>query len=582
MKALSLLLSGALLLAPAMLPAVSQPAEPSDAQIAHVLNRLTFGPRPGDINKVRSLGIQQFINGQLNPTSLAESPIVVEQLKLTEAIRTASSSEMVGKFVMEQKRQKAFKLAQDGKGGKDGNGVADGNVKEMDRPTAGVMEAGTMETARARRMARMRGARANNATIANEQEGAGPRGKGRRFAQNGAQGNGAQGNGAQGNGIQGKGGQLNEFRRSVDAQLLDDKFARAVDSPRQLNELLCDFWFNHFNVCASKGVDRVLVGVYEEQAIRPHVMGNFRELLGATMHHPAMMFYLDNAQNTKVGYQTNNPKNKKKGINENYARELMELHTLGVDGGYTQQDVAELAKVLTGWGMPGLRDRNNGYWASFEERRHDFGDKVVLGKTIRGTGTDEIEQVLDTLAKHPSTAHHVSYQLAQFFVDDNPPASLVDKLSTTFTQSNGNIKSVLITMFDSPEFWDARYQSSKFKSPFLYTVSAYRATGQHVQESKQLQAFLKIQGQPLYACLTPDGYKNTKEAWLNADGLLKRIDFASRFAEPKRLEGNVDYQAVLGTINGGKISDKTQQAVANAPAYQKVAALISSPEFMRY
>ena len=345
--------------------------------------------------------------------------------------------------------------------------------------------------------------------------------------------------------------------------------------------MMADFWFNHFNISIGKGVDKVLIGPYEEQAIRPYLLGNFRDMLGATMHHPAMMFYLDNAQNTKAGYQSRNPKNKKNGLNENYARELLELHTLGVDGGYSQKDVMELARVLTGWGMPGGR-KNSGagaYWASFDEQRHDFGDKVVLGQTIKGSGPKEIEEVLDMLARHNSTAHHLSFKLAQYFVDDNPPASLVEKLSSSYQQSGGNIKSVLNTLFSSQEFWDSKYQNSKFKSPFHYLVSSLRSTGATIRQPKQLAAFLKTQGQPLYACLTPDGYKNTKEAWLNPGGLLKRMDFALRLAGSDTAS---DYQTVLGTVNGGKLSPQTKQAIDKAPPGQRVAALIGSPEFMNY
>jgi uncharacterized protein (DUF1800 family) len=515
----SLLVDGAGASRPLVLAADAAESDNSD-QISHVLNRLTYGPRPGDFEKVRSLGVQRFIQAQLNPTSIAESPKVIAQLERSASVRTVPSSQLLQQFQAAKQERKAAKNQNGG-----GKGAAKGTKLAAANGGAVIKEFG-----------KKRGKTLN--------------------------------------------GDVN-LRNEIESGVIETKIVRAVESPRQLNEMMADFWFNHFNISIGKGVDKVLIGPYEEQAIRPYLLGNFRDILGATMHHPAMMFYLDNAQNTKAGYQSRNPKNKKNGLNENYARELLELHTLGVDGGYTQKDVMELARVLTGWGMPGGRKISAGgaYWASFDEQRHDFGDKVVLGQTIKGSGPKEIEEVLDMLARHNSTAHHLSFKLAQYFVDDNPPAALVEKLSSSYLQSGGNIKSVLNTLFSSQEFWDTKYQNSKFKSPFHYLVSSLRSTGATVRQPKQLAAFLKTQGQPLYACLTPDGYKNTKEAWLNPDGLLKRMDFALRLAGSA---GAADYQSVLGTVNGGKLSPQTRQAIDKAPPDQRVAALIGSPEFMNY
>jgi len=498
----------------------AQAAESTDsAQITHVLNRLTYGPRPGDFEKVRSLGVQRFIQAQLNPSSIAESPKVIAQLERSASVRTVPSSQLLQQFQEARKERKAAKNKKDGLD----TARANTNISSINGPV--IKEFGKKRVKTLNRDA--------------------------------------------------------SLRSEVESGVVETKIVRAVESPRQLNELMADFWFNHFNISIGKGVDKVLIGPYEEQALRPYLLGNFRDMLGATMHHPAMMFYLDNAQNTKAGYQSANPKNKKNGLNENYARELLELHTLGVDGGYSQKDVMELARVLTGWGLPGGR-KNSGkgaYWASFDEQRHDFGDKVVLGQTIKGSGAKEIEQVLDMLSSHSSTAHHLSFKLAQYFVDDNPPSALVEKLASSYQQSGGNIKSVLSTLFASQEFWDAKYQNNKFKSPFHYLVSSLRATGTPIRQPKQLTAFLKTQGQPLYGCLTPDGYKNTKEAWLNPDGLLKRMDFALRLAG---YAGTADYQSVLGTVNGGNLSPLTRQAIDKAPPDQRVAALIGSPEFMNY
>lgn len=523
------LILAALVFAPLAAKAAPE-SSATTAQVAHVLNRLTFGPRPGDEEKVKSMGIQAFIDAQLNPKSIPESSVVTEQLQRSANLLQAPSSQLLAQFRQQQMKLKELK-------------------KQKDRDEEPKKQ--------------LAGAKIDGVSLNSEE---------------------TKDDSAEPNDLKKQLKQINELKKLFGLEVIGTKLVRAVDSPRQLNEVMTDFWFNHFNICMTKGVDRILVGAYEEQAIRPYVMGNFRELLGATMHHPAMMFYLDNAQNTKDGFKPRNPKNKNTGINENYARELLELHTLGVNGGYTQKDVMELARVLTGWTMPIPRnlDGSNGYWAYFDARRHDFGDKVVLGKTIKGSGGDEIEQVLDMLAKHPSTAHHISYQLAQYFVDDNPPESLVDKLSARYTQTGGNIQAVLRTLFASSEFWDPKYENNKFKNPFHYAVSTLRATGMHAEQPMVLQQFLRIQGQPIYGCLTPDGYKNTKEAWLNPDGLLKRIDFATKMTRMQQRASQIDEESIVKTVNGGKLSEKTQKALEGSPPNMRVAALLGSPEFMRY
>jgi uncharacterized protein (DUF1800 family) len=565
MRITILLLACSLILAPVQASsqqsAQVKPAANSDEQIVHVLNRLTLGARPGDIEKVRSLGIRKFIETQLQPASIPESPLVTAQVQKTPQIRQ-SSAELMLVFIDQIRKLQARQKDQTDAGG-GGGGVGFRIPAEQ----------GQQALPRRQREFRTGGGQAQPGSGSDDMMAAAPVPK----VQIQEFGPGAQRR--QGAGM---------LRDNMQMGFITTRLARAVESPRQLNELMTDFWFNHFNIAMSKGMDRVLVGAYEEQAIRPHVMGNFRDLLGATMHHPAMMFYLDNAQNSKAGFESRNPNFPTKGINENYARELLELHTLGVDGGYTQKDVQELARVLTGWGMPPVRKEfqvDGGYWAHFDARRHDFGEKVVIGQTIRGTGKDEIEQVLDMLSRHPSTARRISFQLAQYFVADEPPQSLVDKLATRFTQTRGNIKAVLTTLFGSPEFWDAQYRNSKFKSPFRYTISALRATGVHLQEpgaALRIQLFLNQQGQPLYQCQTPDGYKNTRETWLNPDGLMKRMDFATRLAAAQRRAAPMDYRYALSTVNGGKLSLKTQQAIEKVPDYQKTAALIGSPEFMQY
>jgi uncharacterized protein (DUF1800 family) len=409
------------------------------------------------------------------------------------------------------------------------------------------------------------------------------------------------------------------LQEAVQARIL-----RAVESPRQLQEVMVDFWYNHFNVFAGKGIDRLLVGSYEQQAIRPHALGRFRDLLEATARHPAMLFYLDNWQNTAP----NSPgaRGRFKGLNENYARELMELHTLGVNGGYTQQDVINLAKILTGWGFRrgGQASADNGFY--FDPKRHDFSDKVFLGHHIKGSGEAEVEQALDILAKHPATAHHISYQLAQYFVADQPPKGLVDRLAQKFLATNGDIRAVLNTLFHSPEFWDSRTYQAKFKTPYEFVISALRATGTPATSPRLVQSVLQQLGMPIYGCLTPDGYKNTEDAWLNPDGMTRRLSFATTLASgrfplvpppannialagaPPETNGAVKNPSTL-TINsipqearpplslptqaspvdatqlmstlGDRLSPKTEQAIAASPASLRAALILGSPEFMR-
>lgn len=297
---------------------------------------------------------------------------------------------------------------------------------------------------------------------------------------------------------------------------------RAVYSPAQLQEQMTWFWMNHFNVHAQKLNLRVLVGDYEERAIRPYALGRFRDLLGTTLRHPAMLLYLDNARNA-AGQ-----------LNENYARELLELHTLGVDGGYTQHDVQELARVLTGVGVvPLARERElearglagDGLFL-FIPRRHDFGDKVVLGRTIKGRGVAEVDEVLDMLSRHPSTARFVSRKLAQYFVSDAPSSALVDAMAQTFLRSDGDIAATLRTMFASQEF--ANSLGRKFKDPVHYVVSAIRLAydERQILNAAPMLAWLNRLGEPLYGHQTPDGYPLDQAAWSSPGQMTLRFDVA--------------------------------------------------------
>jgi uncharacterized protein (DUF1800 family) len=350
--------------------------------------------------------------------------------------------------------------------------------------------------------------------------------------------------------------------QAVLGELAEAKLLRAIYSNRQLDEVMTDFWFNHFNVFIGKGPDRYMVSAYERDAIRPHALGKFKDILAATAKSPAMLFYLDNWQsvgpNSELALygpqrfagrrgrfprpRPQQAKNRPSGLNENYAREIMELHTLGVDGGYTQKDVTELAKVLTGWTIE--RPQLGGEF-KFNERAHEPGPKYVLGRKISEHGEKEGEEMLDVLAHHPSTARFISRKLAMRFVSDNPPQALVDRMAETFLKKDGEIREVLRTMFHSPEFWAADAYRAKMKTPFEFVASAARASGADIQNALPLVGTLNRMGMPLYAMQPPTGYSMKAEAWVNSSALLNRMNFALQLASGKLPGTSLDPQALI-------------------------------------
>jgi uncharacterized protein (DUF1800 family) len=301
--------------------------------------------------------------------------------------------------------------------------------------------------------------------------------------------------------------------RQVLTDLVEAKLLRAVYSERQLAEVLADFWFNHFNVFARKGQTERFLTEYDRDVIRPRVFGKFRDLLGATAKSPAMLFYLDNAMNGRNG-----------SINENYARELMELHTLGVDGGYTQEDVVNVAKAFTGWSI-GPPQFGDGF--RFAVRLHDRSEKTVLGQTLRaGGGIEDGERVLDILASHPSTAKHIAFKLAQRFVSDAPPPALVERAAARFRDTSGDLREVTRTIISSPEFFAPAAYRAKVKTPLEFVISALRATGAEVTTALPAARALADMGMPLFLCQPPTGYDDTAEAWISSGSLVSRINFA--------------------------------------------------------
>ena len=293
------------------------------------------------------------------------------------------------------------------------------------------------------------------------------------------------------------------------------RFWRASSSPWQLRELLVDFWFNHFNVFARKGLCTLWTGSFETQAIRPHVLGRFSDLLLATARHPAMLFYLDNWMNTTPG--SPHARGQMKGLNENYARELMELHTVGLH--YTQDDVAGATRLLTGWGLK----RTVGF--DFDPLRHDFSAQTILGRRFAG-GESAITDFLRYLATHPDTAQHISARLAQYFVADQPATELVAHMRARFLASEGDLKAVMTAMIEHPAFTQAAVRRDKFRTPYRYVLAVLRAGARDPQNSRPLIGTLHQLGQPLYGCVTPNGWANTQDEWLSPDALTARLNFA--------------------------------------------------------
>jgi uncharacterized protein (DUF1800 family) len=409
-----------------------------------------------------------------------------------------------------------------------------------------------------------------------------------------------------------------QLPQRITAELQASRILRAVYSERQLQEVMVDFWSNHFNVFAGKGADRWLLIAYDRDTIRPNAMGKFSDLLLATAQSPAMLFYLDNFQsvspnptngpryfgNQRPGAQrnplaqlmrgriqnqpslsmTNNPQQQRpqqqarRGINENYARELMELHTLGVDGGYTQKDVQEVARCFTGWTifaprgggaaaqamMNGPRAdvlRENAGKFFFNPRVHDDGEKIVLGRKIpAGGGIKDGLMVLDILAHQSATAKFIATKLVRHFVSDNPPAALVDRAAATFQKSNGDIRETLRAIFSSPEFNSPEAYRAKVKRPFELAISAIRTLGGETNGGPGLHQWIARMGEPLYGFQTPNGYSDSAESWVNTGGLLERLNFGLTLASNRIPGTRVDLKRFLNSDSSDVINDSQMMA----------------------
>ena len=538
-----------------------------EQRIIHVLNRLGFGARPGDVERVKAMGVEKYIEQQLNPEKITDT---VAENKVRElSVLNMQTAELYEKYpqpgqLLRQLQARGMLPAE----------MSDDKAKNNQNPPAGN-------------------------PLDNE--------KNRQAIQEYYRENGLQ-----------------RPQRIID-ELQASRILRAVYSERQLQEVMVDFWTNHFNIFANKGADRWLLPAWDRDTIRPNALGKFSTLLQATAQSPAMLFYLDNFQsvspnaNQRRGglmqqlrqQQQQQPQRQRRGINENYARELMELHTLGVDGGYTQKDVQEVARCFTGWtifqprggaaaanAMMGEAGRRNAGTFFFQARVHDDGEKIVLGHKIpAGGGIKDGLTVLDILAHHPSTAKFIATKLVRHFVSDTPPPALVDRVAATFTKSDGDIRETLKAIFFSKEFNSTEAYRVKIKRPFELVISAIRTLGADTNGGPGTHQWIARMGEPLYGFQTPNGYSDAAQSWVNTGGLLERMNFGLALAN-NRVQGTKVSLAktsgeqakvmdeYLKTILAGEISAATRETLLKQlepsdPATKVVGLILGTPEFQR-
>ncbi|HEV3333623.1 MAG TPA: DUF1800 domain-containing protein [Bryobacteraceae bacterium] len=549
---------------------------PADQQVLHVLNRLTFGPRPGDIADVRRIGVEKWIDLQLHPDRIPENPALEARLKPLETLRM--EPEQILKDYPLVPAGLAFKpvllpelLTQD-QVRRVTNGTAEERIGVLNSLDAAKRKqvlavvpppalASTPEIQKEAEAARQAQAEERskemrrlmpplNDLLNPDQMNTAMRGNTEQLRalfdyldpekRKQVAGVLPPQSLAEFPELRRQGMRVRQPQQVLTEDLKQGKVYRALYSNRQLEEVLVDFWFNHFNVQEGKMNVRPFVASYERDAIRPHVFGHFKDLLLATAQHPAMLYYLDNYESISPGAFDIGPfagpaqamaqqlSRQARGLNENYGREVMELHTLGVDGGYTQQDVIAVARCFTGWTIRQPNTKPEFVFAGF---MHDSTEKTVLGhKIAAGRGIEDGMQVIDILAHHPSTARFISKELAQRFVADDPPKSLVDRMAQTFTKTDGDLRAVLQTMFSSPEFLSEGAWQAKVKSPLEWVVSAVRALDADATDTFVLGQRISDLGELLYGKVEPSGYPNTGEAWLNTASLLGRMNFANSLA----------------------------------------------------
>jgi uncharacterized protein (DUF1800 family) len=580
-------------------------------RVQHALDRLTFGPRPGDAKAVAAIGVDTWIDLQLHPRKIDDSAL---QARLAGYRTLAmSSSEMlrefppnpVAKAVMDRKlpmpgdaySRAVYTAAID----RIEQQQARKQNEEGSKPSAGVIQASSVSSDKpmnASELSQRQQDQRDAHAIMNELALLPPDARMQRILslpvaqqRDLTQSLPFEKRQALLAGLTPQQREtvlaLNNPAAVINAEVQSAKLLRGVYSDRQLEEVLTDFWFNHFNVFIGKGADHYLVTAYERDVIRPHVLGKFKDLLIATARSPAMLFYLDNWQSEgpdsdaargmpahanaggggplrrrgvtfpaphapspqqKPANPQNNQQKRRDGLNENYARELMELHTLGVNGGYTQQDVTQVARVFTGWTID--EPRQGGGFV-YKPRLHEPGEKAVLGHKIKERGEREGMQVLEILAHHPSTARFISTELAQRFVSDDPPKPLIDAMSKTFLKTDGDLRAVLECMFRSPEFWAPEAYRARVKTPFEFVVSSLRATNAEISDPQSLLATLNKMGMPLYGMQPPTGYSTRADVWVNSAALLDRMNFGLALATNRLPGTSFNLQRLLNDAPGG-------------------------------
>jgi uncharacterized protein (DUF1800 family) len=526
-------------------PKTTKPAALSDHDRAlHALNRLTFGPRPGDIEKVMAVGVDNWMEQQLNPAQIPNPGLdsrlasfrtlrmpprdLVQAFPTGQLIREAAEKKrplpsdpvqfglwevLVDKYNEQQKNNAAATqtTAQPA-----ADEAAQKSAAQAGQDAARHLADLLLSLPKVNRMPSLMKLPVSDRRILIQYI---PGDMRDRLI-------------ADFSPVEKETwAAMNNPTAVVVSELQQAKVLRAIYSEHQLEEVMTDFWFNHFNVFIYKDQNQYLVTSYERDAIRPNALGKFRDLLGAVAKSPAMLFYLDNwlsmgSNSQAAGVKPGQPPNANtpnKGLNENYGRELMELHTLGVDGGYSQADVTQVARVFTGWTIGPM---DQGWPFNFDAKRHEPGSKTVLGKTVPESGMDEGVKVLDMLAKSPATARFISTKLARRFVADDPPPALVAAMAQKYLATDGDIKEVLRVMVHSKEFWAPDVYRKKVKTPLEFIASAARATGTQVQNPMPIVQALAKMGMPLYQMQPPTGYSANGQAWMNSDALLERLNFS--------------------------------------------------------
>ena len=567
----------------------ASPAANERARAIQALNRLTFGPRPGDVDRVLAIGVDKWIGEQLHPESIDDHAVEARLVQFrtlkmsTEELAKNFPPPAVIRQIADGKRgmphdqeKRAIyeaQLARYREKKKDKNASPEQAETQPSNETENKVSELLEQAPEARMQTLLSMPAEERAEVL-----AAMKGNGRQEFLNGMSPEDRENVMA-----------MYNPQQVVSQELMQAKLLRATYSQRQLQEVMTDFWMNHFNVFIGKGADRYDTTSYERDVIRPRALGKFEDLLVATAKSPAMLFYLDNwlsvgpDSDAALGIRRDRRnrvrpvqvrKKQQSGLNENYGRELMELHTLGVNGGYTQKDVTEVAKVFTGWT---IREPRQGGGFFFDERKHEPGTKFVLGHKIKEDGESEGREVLHLLARNPATAKFVCTKLATRFVSDNPPPALVDRMATTFLKKDGDIREVLKTMLDSTEFWSTDSYRAKIKTPLEFVVSSLRATDAQVDDAMPIVRQLQALGMPLYGAQPPTGYSMKADAWVSSSALLGRMNFAIRLASGRirgvtvatsessaataRLEPEQILLSLEGTLLEGDVSKQTHDTV---------------------